>query len=221
MFQVQNSTYDQMSDELIHWWKIHGRSFPWRETRDPYMILLAEIMLHRTKASQVKGIFNEFARRYKDLEALYNAKYSDIISILKPLGLTWRSKLIVDLAEEIKRAYGGKIPESKLDLMSLPGVGDYVASAVRCFAFELPEVVLDTNTSRIVSRLFDLEIKGEMRRKKAVREAYQLILDKSRPREFNYALLDLAAAVCTPGSKRCSICPVSTFCKTARREAIP
>lgn len=218
--QIQNNISDQISNKLIDWWRIHGRNFPWRNSDDPYMILIAEVMLHRTKASQVEAIFNDFVNRYQDLEALSNAGDIEIIDILRPLGLNWRTELIIDLVKEICRVYSGKIPESKQDLISLPGVGDYVASAVRCFAFGLPEIVVDTNTSRVISRLFGFEVKGEMRRKKEVREAYQSILDKGRPREFNYALLDLGATICTPRNKKCSICPVSNFCKTARTEVI-
>lgn len=220
MSQIQNNISDQTSNELIDWWRIYGRNFPWRNSDDPYLILMAEVMLHRTRALQVEAIFSTFVDRYPNLESLSKAEITEIINILRPLGLNWRTKLIIELVEEINQVYGGKLPESKQDLISLPGVGDYVASAIRCFAFGYPETVVDTNTSRVISRLCGFEEKGEMRRKKEVREAYQSILDKERPREFNYALLDLGAAICTPRNKSCSICPVSNYCKTASNEVI-
>jgi A/G-specific adenine glycosylase len=220
MFQIQNNISYQISNKLIDWWRIHGRNFPWRNSDDPYLILIAEVMLHRTKASQVEAIFNNFFDKYPNLEALSNAGNMEIIDILRPLGLNWRTKLIIELANEISLVYGGKIPESYQNLIALPGVGDYVASAVRCFAFGFSEITVDTNTSRVISRLFGFVLKGEMRRKKEVREAYKSILDKGRPREFNYALLDLGAAICTPRNRRCSICPISIFCKTACYEVI-
>jgi A/G-specific adenine glycosylase len=220
MSQIQYNISDQISNRLIDWWRIYGRNFPWRNSDDPYLILIAEVMLHRTRASQVEAIFNTFVDRYPHLESLSKAKSAKILDILRPLGLNRRSELIIELIEEINQVHGGKIPESRQDLLYLPGVGDYVASAVRCFAFDYPEIVLDTNTSRVISRLFGFEEKGEMRRKKEIRDAYQSILDKERPSEFNYALLDLGAAICTPRNKRCSICPVFDYCKTASDEVI-
>ena len=220
MYQVQNSISRQISNKLIDWWSIHGRNFRWRKSCDPYQILISELMLHRTRASQVATIFDNFVERYPNLTALSNAECIEIIDALRPLGLNWRTELILKLIDDVNKLYQGKIPEKKEDLMSLHGVGDYVASAVRCFAFGYPEVVVDTNTSRVISRLFSFEEKGEMRRSKNVRESYQSILDKERPQEFNYALLDLGAEICKPRSKICSICPISNFCKTACKEVV-
>ena len=220
MFQIQSNTSEHISEKLIDWWVIYGRNFSWRKSHDPYDILIAEVMLHRTKASQVEPVFRAFIDRYPSLELLSIADFIEITEVLKPLGLNWRIRSIIDMVSEIMRICGGKIPERKQKLISLPGVGDYVASAVSCFAFGNPEIVVDTNTSRVISRLLGIEPKGEMRRRKDVREAYQSILDRNRPREFNYALLDLAAAICKQRNKRCEICPVSNYCKTASNEVI-
>jgi A/G-specific adenine glycosylase len=218
MFQLRNDIYNKISNKLIDWWRIYGRNFPWRNTDDPYRIIIAETMLHRTKASQVEPIFNKFINRFPNIEALSKADTTEIIDILKPLGLNWRINLIVEMVEQMKKFYGGKIPRERQNLISLSGVGDYVASAVRCFAFGYPEIIIDTNTSRIISRIFGFEERGEMRRRREVREAYRLILDKKRTREFNYALLDLGASMCTPKNSKCFICPVSEYCKKGKNE---
>lgn len=220
MSQIQNNISDQISNKLIDWWRIHGRTFPWRGSYDPYIILIAEIMLHRTNAIQVEPIFRTFVERFPNLEAISRADDNEIIELLRPLGLTWRTKLMIEMVREINVIYGGEIPQRKQDLISLPGVGDYVASAIRCFAFGYPQIVLDTNTSRVISRMCGFDEKGEMRRKKKVRDAYWLLLDKARPRQFNYALIDLGASTCKPKSKNCQICPVACYCKTVRNEVM-
>ncbi|EQB68507.1 MAG: hypothetical protein AMDU5_GPLC00010G0047 [Thermoplasmatales archaeon Gpl] len=216
----ENKISEQISNKLIAWSKVYGRSFPWRKTNDPYTILIAEVMLHRTKASQVEAIFSSFIKKYPNLEALHKAEETEIINLLKPLGLLWRTKLIIELVKEIYQNNDGKIPVKKQELIYLSGVGDYVASAISCFVYGNPEIVLDTNTSRVISRLFGFKERGEMRRKREVKDAYHSILDKNKPREFNYALLDLAAEICRPRNQKCSICPLSDFCKTAGNEVI-
>jgi A/G-specific adenine glycosylase len=217
---MRTDTSREISAKLLNWWKQYGRKYSWRLTEDPYKIMIAELMLHRTKASQVDNIFSNFVEKYPKFENLTTADPSEIVNILRPLGLNWRNEYFVDLIKEIKLVYGGQMPIKKKELMSLPGVGDYVASAVRCFAYGYAEVVLDINTSRIISRLNGFRQTGEMRRKKRVRNAYLKILDRKNPREFNYALLDLGAIICTSHDKKCYICPLSEWCVTAKNEVI-
>ena len=217
MFQNQSSTVNEISDKLIDWWKHDGRDFPWRHSKNPYMILIAELMLHRTRASQVESIYSSFIYKYPKLEDLLAAQDDDICNFLKPLGLNWRIGSIIELIKELKEVYHGKIPVSKQALIYLSGVGDYVASAIRCFAYGFPEIVVDTNTSRVVSRLIGFQETGEMRRKKEVREAYREILDTEKPSEFNYALLDLGALICTPSNQNCHMCPIKKWCLTGKQ----
>lgn len=198
---------------LIAWGQEHFRSFPWRKMEDPYRILMAEVMLHRTQAPQVVPVYERFIEIYPDAASLARASSEDLHALLFPLGLRWRVDLIWTMAAEIADRFEGQIPKEKGDLLSLPGVSDYITSAVRCFAWNLPEPLIDTNTVRVIGRLFGLEIKDSSRRNRHFRELIAALVDPEYPRAYNYALLDLAHLIChkrrTP---ECSRCPVQAYC---------
>lgn len=198
---------------LIAWGREHFRPFPWRQTEDPYAILMAEVMLHRTQAPQVLPVYERLMERFPDVPALAQSSREEIYSLLSSLGLRWRIDLIQVMAAELIAHFGGQVPQSKNDLLSLAGVSDYIASAVRCFAWNLPEPIIDTNTVRVVGRLFGLEIKDSSRRNPRFRELIAALVDQDEPRAYNYALLDLADRVCM--KKRppcCEICPAAQWC---------
>jgi A/G-specific adenine glycosylase len=198
---------------LLHWGQQNFRAYPWRLTRDPYRILIAEVMLHRTRASQVVPIYEQFVRRYSNARALHLAKPQDLYGLLRPLGLRWRIKLIREMAKDLVQKFDGRIPRDLDTLKSLPGVSDYIAGAVRCFAWNEPEVLLDTNTVRVASRFFGVPARDSSRRSRVFKDLLRQLLDPQHPRAFNLALLDLADALCT--AKRppvISICPLSSWC---------
>jgi len=202
---------------LIAWGEQNFRSFPWRLTDDPYRVLMAEVMLHRTQAAQVVPVYINFVGQYPNVEALAAAKREELNQALYSLGLQWRIDLIHDMAHDLVSRFGSQVPGAKDDLLSLPGVSDYIASAVRCFAFDLPDAIVDTNTVRVVGRLFGIETKDSSRRNTKFRALITALVDPQRPRAYNYALLDLAAQVCTkrftPQHERC---PVAVQCLTAK-----
>lgn len=198
---------------LITWGKEHFLRFPWRLTRDPYRILMAEVMLHRTQATQVVPVYERFVERYPDVPSLAWATREYLHDALYSLGLRWRIDLVYKMAAELMGRFEGKIPESREDLLSLPGVSEYIAGAVRCFAWNLPEPLLDTNTVRVVGRVFGLEIKESSRRNRRFRDLITALVDPDEPRAYNYALLDLANQVCM--KKRlpeCFRCPLQKRC---------
>lgn len=198
---------------LIAWGKENFRPFPWRLSGDPYRILMAEVMLHRTQASQVVPVYECFLRRYPDVMALAQTTKGELHDLLYSLGLRWRIDLIYEMAVELIKRFGGQVPKDKEDLLSLPGVSEYIAAAVRCFAWNLPEPLIDTNTVRVVGRLFGLEIKDSSRRNRQYRELIAALVDPDESRVYNYALLDLADQVCM--KKRppeCWRCPVAGVC---------
>ena len=120
--------------ELVYWGREHFRSFPWRLTEDPYLILVAEVMLHRTQARQVLSSYMCFVERYPDIQALAQASDRDLHEALFSLGLRWRIDLIHEMAAMLMDRFDGEVPKDRVDLLSLLGVSDYVASAVRCFS---------------------------------------------------------------------------------------
>lgn len=199
--------------QLIGWGRRHFRSFPWRHARDPYRILLAEVMLHRTQVVQVVPIFKSFVKQFPSVRVLAMGRDRRIKDLLKPLGLRWRVALVGPMAREIVKRFGGRVPEANEDLSSLPGVSDYIANAVRCFAWNYPETLMDTNTVRVIGRVFGLKTKDSSRRSQTFRNLLRSLVDLRNPRLFNYALLDLAALVCTKSRPpRCEVCPVSRWC---------
>lgn len=210
--------YKELSKNLLEWWGEKQRKFPWRNTRDPYRIMVSEIMLHRTRANQVVPIYLEFLKRFPTISSLSKADMNDLKNVLYPLGLRWRTRLLLEMVIEIMDKYEGKIPSSREELESLPGVGQYIASAVRCFSFGYPSVLLDTNTVRILGRVFGIEVTDSSRRSQRFREFYLSLIDAQRPREFNYAMIDLGGLICKPKEPFCNSCPISEMCKYGNRQ---
>jgi A/G-specific adenine glycosylase len=199
--------------QLLPWGKKHFRVFPWRLTDNPYHILMAEVMLHRTQALQVVPVYEQFIRRFPDLSELANATEAELNERLYSLGLRWRISLIHEMVAQLINHFDGKVPSEKTDLLGLPGVSDYIASAVCCFAWNQPEALIDTNTVRITGRLFGWEVKDSSRRSSKFRDAIASLADPKEPKAFNYALLDLAAQVCTKTRPPdCLNCPVLSHC---------
>ncbi|RMH81744.1 MAG: DNA-binding protein [Calditrichaeota bacterium] len=198
---------------LLAWGKRHFRSFPWRLTTDPYRILIAEIFLHRTQAKQVVPIYRDFIARYPDVHALAQAGREELHAALYSLGLRWRVDLLYEMTQAIRSRHAGEIPREREALLALPGVSQYVAGAVRCFAWNEPEVLMDTNTVRVTGRLLGWEVKDSSRRSKRFRRALEALFDPQEPRTFNYALLDLAHLVCLKKQlPECEWCPLAEWC---------
>jgi len=210
---LSESQIADLRHALLEWGRAHFRPFPWRQTHDPYRILMAEILLHRTQVHQMQPVYEAFLQRFPDLSSLAQASPEELQQTLYPVGLRWRVDSLHAMVHEIQQRFQGQIPESKADLLSLPGVSDYIAGAVRCFAWNEPEVLLDTNTVRVVGRLLGWQVKDSSRRSSRFRQALELLLDRDHPRAFNYALLDLAHLVCLKRQPpRCAECPLKQRC---------
>ena len=202
----------RLSDALLAWWKTNGRAFPWIGENDPYRIFVSEVLLHRTRASQVVPAYKTLIARFPTVQALAAAEPRELRAILRPLGLFWRTKYLHLAAKQMVKDYGGLVPESTEALKALPGISDYIASAVRCFAFGRPEAIIDTNTVRILGRVLGVRVTDSSRRSKQFFESYRSLLDPQNPREFNHAILDLGALICKPSTPHCTICPVAAMC---------
>jgi A/G-specific adenine glycosylase len=180
---------------------------------------MAEVMLHRTQAPQVVPIYERFIKRYPNVLTLAQAGKKELHSTLYSLGLRWRIRLIRDMAVRLLKNFNGSIPEGKDDLLSLPGVSDYIASAVRCFAWNYPEPLVDTNTVRVIGRVFGLEIKDSSRRNRHFQELIVTLVDREKPRLYNFALLDLADQLCHKEKEpECERCPLQRWCLYGQRK---
>lgn len=201
---------------LESWGRAHHRMFPWRATDDAYYILLAELMLRRTQARQVVAVYEQFLTHFPDVHALAVASPESVTRILFPLGLAWRVPAFQAIAHILVTEYNSTVPAHYETLLTLPGVGDYVASAVCCFAFGQARPIIDTNTVRVSGRLFHVTMHAESRRQAPARRLLLDLLDTQNPQDYNYALLDLAALVCIPGHPHCNTCPLLSLCATGQ-----
>jgi len=210
---LPQATLAALRPALLRWEESHFRPFPWRQTRDPYRILLAEILLHRTQVRQMIPVYERLVAKYPDIPSLAAVDKAALDALLFSLGLRWRIDLLHVMAQEINTRFAGHIPTDRVDLLSLPGVSEYIAGAVRCFAWDQPEVLMDTNTVRITGRLLGWPIKDSSRRNARFRCALEELVDPQEPRTFNYALLDLAHLVCLKRQEpRCQDCPLRPWC---------
>jgi A/G-specific adenine glycosylase len=209
-------TLEELRSRLLIWGRENRRTFPWRETRDPWRVLLAEVLLHRTRADQVVPVYLAAVERYPDPAAMARAHLRDLRRLMRPLGLHWRVPLMREMARQILRRHGGRIPPDRQALQALPGVSDYIAGAVCCFAFGMPEPVLDTNTVRVLGRLFGLPVRDSSRRSRRFRDLMARLIDGPNPRELTLSMLDLAAQICHPRDPECPVCPLRELCAHGR-----
>lgn len=201
-----------MNDQLLGWWNVNKRDYPWRNAKNPYEVLVAEVLLHRTRADQVVPLYHELLAQYPKVGDLAGADVENVRKILAAAGLVWRVDLLVEAAKVVVNSYSGDIPRSVEELKALPGVGHYIASAVRSFAYGEQDVIVDTNTVRIASRLLEFQLTDGSRRSPKVRRVLEDLVDPERARSINLAMLDLGALVCRAKRPLCAECPLSSKC---------
>lgn len=201
---------------LKKWGKCNLRTFPWRLTKDPYKILIAEIMLQRTKAEQVVPVFQRFVSEYPNVEILANASIAEIEKIILPLGLKKRAAYIKQLAQQVCKGYNGQIPDNRKEILELLGVGNYIANAVLCHAFGERLPTVDSNFARILNRVFTLQLtKGQKDQRLWAFTEEMLSRSKLDCRTFNLATIDFGYLICTPKKPKCPQCPQNTICDYA------
>ncbi len=209
-----------IQEGLIAWFEVSGRSFPWRETKDPYNILIAEKLLQQTSVRPyLVEVYIEIISRYPTINDLAVAEVADVLNLIQPLGLYYRASELVGLAQAIQEEHNGIIPQDIEHLLRLPGIGDYTARALLCFAFSEDVPIVDTNVARILHRLFDLpeKLSSNPARKKSLIEMAGRLIPKNGARDFNFAVLDLGALLCTSMNPICYDCPLSSLCIFARK----
>lgn len=197
---------------LLRWFKKNARDFPWRRTADPWKVLIAEMMLQRTRASQVEVVYRDFFSRFKKPSDLLQAKPSVMRRTLLPLGLRWRIGNFRLLSKHLLNRFNGRVPETREELLSLPGVGQYVAGAVLSVAFRQREWIVDSNVVRVFKRFFGVSTRTEPRRDKKIIQLAKAYSYSRVPRQATLALLDFAFLICVPRMPKCTVCPVKGRC---------
>jgi A/G-specific adenine glycosylase len=204
---------DTIRRGILSWYGEHHREFPWREAKTPYDVLIAELLLHQTFARKVVPVYLQLVASYPSPAHLSGANPEDILDIIRPLGFLYRAGRLVDLGKVLVRDYSGVVPWDERQLLSLPGVGPYTANAVLCFAFGKPVAIVDTNVLRVYRRIFSTaEHTTGLGPDKASVEVARAVLPQGHARDFNYAILDFAALVCTHYSPKCTACPLLKIC---------
>ncbi|MCL4164472.1 UNVERIFIED_CONTAM: hypothetical protein GTU68_066794, partial [Idotea baltica] len=202
-------------DCLLDWFSREGKSYPWRNTRDPWGILISEIMLQQTTVASViaNRRFEKFLEEFPDLDSIANAPEEQILRAWEGLGYYNRVRNLQKTARFLVDNKQGLFPKSALELETLPGIGKYTAGAVSSFAFNEPSPIVDGNIARVLSRLFDYRepIDSSQGQKQLWKWAGQL-LDQKSPRLFNSAIMELGQSYCAAREARCEACPVRKFC---------
>jgi A/G-specific adenine glycosylase len=198
---------------LLAWYAAHGRDLPWRRTRDPYRVLVSEIMLQQTQVERVVPKYEEFLTRYPTLESLAGAAVEDVRRLWYPLGYNVRPIRLHQIARESLARYGGRLPDTDADLRRLPGIGRYTAGAVLSFAYGRDAAILDTNVRRVLTRVF-VGARGRVRGDKALWDLSAALVPPGRAYEHNQALMDFGATWCTPRRPRCRPCPLRGVCRS-------
>lgn len=214
MTSVDTRQLDRFTSKLLEWWNPTQFDYPWRRVTSPYNILVSEFLLRKTAREQVKRIYEDFFLKYPTIQSLSDARIESIEETIKPLGMQHIKAIALrKLAETIVKEYDGKIPRDKNPLQKLPGVGVYIANAVLCFAYGENLPLLDTNTARVLERVFSLKSsRRRVRDDPKMWKVASLIMPKKRARDFNLAIIDFAGFICLSRKPRCNICPIKSIC---------
>ena len=202
---------------LLRWYRRNGRDLPWRRTRDPYKILVSEIMLQQTQVDRVIPKYHEFLRRYPTVKALAGAPKADVRKVWYPLGYNVRPLRLRNIARTVVRNHSGRIPDSYDGLLAMDGIGRYTAGAVLSFAFEQDAPILDTNVARLLQRYFGLRGAPGRPQGRLQRRLWELaarVIPPGRGYDTNQAMMDFGALICTAKSPKCPACALRRTCRS-------
>ena len=209
---------EQLSSALLRWYDLNRRALPWRDVRDPYRVWLSEVMLQQTQTQTVMGYYARFLERFPDVFALAEAPEQDVLKLWEGLGYYSRARNLHAAARLVVGELGGAFPQTSSQLRRLPGVGPYAANAIASIAFGEPAPALDGNQARVLSRVLAWE--------PVLRTPFDLLepalerISRERPGDYNQALMDLGATICTPKAPRCGECPLSGHCQAFAADAV-
>jgi A/G-specific adenine glycosylase len=204
---------------LLRWFRRHGRDLPWRRTRDPYAVLVSEVMLQQTQVSRVVDYYHRFLEAFPTVADLARARPRRVREQWDGLGYYRRAENLHRLARRVVDDHEGRIPDDGEALLALPGVGRYTAGALQTFAFEQPAPAVDTNVARVIRRAFHPRLgRGAAAERTIWATAARLQPSRGATAwAFNQGLIELGALVCTARVARCECCPVRRACRTGRR----
>jgi A/G-specific adenine glycosylase len=220
-----DTRYKKAPALLLRWFRKNARDLPWRRTTDAYAIWVAEIMLQQTQSETVKPYYHRFLTRFPTVRRLARARLDTVLKLWEGLGYYSRARNLHQAAKKIVRDFDGRLPQTKHELLRLPGVGLYTAGAIASIAFGRDEPLVDGNVTRVLCRLFRIRRDP---RSSAIRSKLwglaEALLPAGKAGSFNQALMELGATVCLPRNPRCQDCPLGRICSArehAEQEKLP
>ncbi|QQK75573.1 A/G-specific adenine glycosylase [Salicibibacter cibarius] len=211
----------EFSRRILNWYENNKRPLPWREDKDPYRIWVSEIMLQQTQVDTVKPYFENFMNKFPTPEALAEAEEAQVMKAWEGLGYYSRARNLQSAVKEVVQDYGGEIPKSPENFASLKGVGPYTKGAVMSIAYDLEEPAVDGNVMRVLARVLLIgDDIGKQRTRRQVEDDVRMLMAGTSPADFNQALMELGALVCTPKNPDCDACPVKNTCRAYQRSMV-
>ena len=207
----------EFQKRLLNWFRAFQRDLPWRRDKDPYCVWLSEIMLQQTRVVAVIPYYQRFLERFPDVRALAEAPEEDVLRLWSGLGYYSRARNLRAAAKQIVAKHGGQFPRDVDDALELPGIGPYTVAAILSIAYGEKLAVLDGNVGRVIARLDAL--RGDLReggRWRAMQARADELVEPKAPGDFNQAMMELGATLCTPRAPQCLLCPVGDFCKARK-----
>lgn len=213
-FQPAPQHVARVRSSLLQWYAAEQRDLPWRSSSDPYAILVSEIMLQQTQVDRVMPKYFQFLAAFPTLADLAAASTADVISVWVPLGYNRRAVSLQSIARQVMAEYDGRIPDTIDELLKLKGVGRYTAGAVACFAYHKQVATVDTNIRRVLHRIFlGLEQPEAKLNDAGMLSLAEQVLPPGEAYNWNQALMDLGATICTSANPQCTSCPLQTECR--------
>ena len=215
---ISAATRRMFAERLLVWYSRHKRDLPWRrDAADPYRVWISETLLQQTRAATAIPYYERFLARFPDLCALASARLDDVLKVWEGAGYYARARNLHRAAKEIVARFGGKIPGTVEELLTLPGIGRYTAGAIGSIAFQRDAPVLDGNVTRVLCRFF--KIARDPKRARTQKELWtlaEMLLPRGRAGHFNQALMELGATICVPRAPQCAVCPLRRSCAARR-----
>ncbi|MEP1151918.1 MAG: A/G-specific adenine glycosylase [Balneola sp.] len=218
-------TPSEFSGFLLDWYQEHKREMPWRGEKDPYKIWISEIMLQQTRVDQARPYFENFMELFPTVHDLAKADQQQVLKAWEGLGYYSRARNLHAASKMIVNDFDGKLPESYDEIIKLKGIGPYTAAAITSIAFGQPNAVVDGNVIRVITRYYGIE--DDVRSSKTTKQVQQLVnelISQENPADFNQAMMELGATICSPTKPDCLNCPIQSGCvatKIAKTDVIP
>ena len=207
-----------ISDRILSWYARHKRDLPWRNTRNPYLVWVSEVMLQQTQVDTVIPYYHRFTQQFPTIEALAKASLQEVLKAWENMGYYARARHLHAAAQEVVKKMGGKIPNTWDELTALPGIGTYTASAILSFAFDKKFPTVDGNAQRVLCRLYAIQAPiDQSRTQKQIHDMAAKIIPSHDPASFNQGIMELGATICKPRSPQCNSCPVEDLCRAFQK----